>query len=328
MSKVRVCIRGTGSHTPERVVSNADLMKIVDTSDEWITTRTGIKERRISADDEATSDMATPAARRALESAGLEAEDLDVIILGTATPDMLFPSTACLVQANLGAKNAAAFDLSAACSGFIYATAIGRSFLQSGQFRNALVIGAETLTKIMNWEDRRSCVLFGDGAGAAVLVPSEDEAGIEGISLSSNGKLWPLLHQPAGGSRVPATSESVAQNMHTVRMEGRDVFKHAVRYMSGSMSDIIKRSGLTPDDIDLFIPHQANLRIIEAVGKRLGIPEEKVFVNVDRYGNTSAASVPIALDEAIRAGRVEPGFNVGMVAFGGGFTWASAVVKF
>ncbi len=328
MNDIRVCIRGTGSHTPEKVLSNAELMEMVDTTDEWITTRTGIKERRVATSSEATSDLATPAARRALESAGLDAGDLDLIIVGTATPDMLFPSTACLLQSNLGAKNAVAFDLSAACSGFLYATSVARSFMQSGQYRNALVVGAETLTKIVNWDDRRSCVLFGDGAGAAVLVPSETDAGIETISLFSDGNLSNLLYQPAGGSRIPANAESVAQNLHTICMEGRDVFKYAVRHMTRAMSDMIEKAGITPDQLDLLIPHQANLRIIEAVGKRLDIPEEKVFVNVHKYGNTSAASVPIALDEAVRSGRIGPGSTVGLVVFGGGFTWASAVVKF
>lgn len=328
MNKVRVCIRGTGSYTPERVLTNEELMKMVDTTDEWITTRTGIRERRVATDSQATSDLATPAARRALEASGLDVEDLDLIIVGTATPDMLFPSTACLLQSNLGAKNAVAFDLSAACSGFLYATSVARSFMQSGQYRNALVVGAETLTKIVNWDDRRSCVLFGDGAGAAVLTPSEDESGIESISLFSDGQLSNLLYQPAGGSRIPASTESVAQDLHTIRMEGRDVFKYAVRHMTSAMTAMIEEAGITADQLDLLIPHQANLRIIEAVGKRLNIPEEKVFVNVHKYGNTSAASVPIALDEAIREGRVKPGSTVGLVVFGGGFTWASAVVKF
>ncbi len=327
MKNKRVCIRGTGSFTPEKVLSNADLMKIVDTTDEWITTRTGIKERRIVEGDVATSDMATSAARRALDSAGLGAEELELIIIGTATPDMPFPSAACLVQANLGAKNAAAFDVSAACSGFLYALSVAEALIQSGRYRNALIIGAETLTKIVDWEDRTSCILFGDGAGAAVLIPSEDEAGIQAINLHSDGNLSHLLHQPAGGSKMPASADTVAGRLHTIHMEGRDVFKYAVKYMARAMSETAEEAGLAIDQLDLLIPHQANLRIIEAVGKRLKISDDKVFVNVDRYGNTSAASVPIALDEAIRSGRVGPGSNVGLVVFGGGFTWASAVVK-
>jgi 3-oxoacyl-[acyl-carrier-protein] synthase-3 len=300
---------------------------MVDTTDEWITARTGIKERRIAENGDATSDMATPAALRALETAGLDPADVDVILLGTATPDMLFPSTACIVQSNLGARRAAAFDLSAACSGFLYGLSIGKAFIESGQYRNALVIGAEALTKIIDWEDRNTCVLFGDGAGAVVLTPSEDDRGLLSINLFSDGDLSHLLYLPAGGSRNPTSPRTIDEGLHYVRMEGREVFKYAVKHMSRAMEISIEQAGVDPDEIDLFIPHQANLRIMEAFAKRLGVPGEKVFVNVDRYGNTSAASVPIALDEAIRSGRCGPGTLVGLTVFGGGFTWASAVVR-
>lgn len=332
MTASKVRILGTGSYAPERVLSNEDLTRMVDTTDEWITTRTGIKERRVAEKGMATSDIATPAAKRALEAAGMKAKDVDLILLGTATPDMLFPSTACVVQSNLGAKNAAAFDLSAACSGFLYAVSVGKAFIESGQYRNALVIGAETLTNILDWEDRSTCVLFGDGAGAVVLGRAEDGgkdgAGIRAINLYSDGALTNLLYMPAGGSRIPTSRDSLDKKLHSVKMEGREVFKYAVKYMSGAMEQTLADAGLTPNDLDLLIPHQANLRIMEAVAKRLEIPSEKVFVNVDRYGNTSAASVPIALDEAVRSGRCRPGDLIGTVVFGGGFTWAAAVVQF
>lgn len=332
MSKPNVHILGTGSYAPETVLSNADLMGMVDTTDEWITTRTGIKERRVAGPGVATSDIATPAAKSALDAAGLDVMDVDLILLGTATPDMLFPSTACVVQSNLGARNAAAFDLSAACSGFLYAVSVGKAFIESGTYKNALVIGAEALTNILNWEDRTTCVLFGDGAGAVVLGRADENdtkrAGILAIHLYSDGDLANLLYMPAGGSRIPTSPDSIEKKLHFVKMEGREVFKHAVKHMSLAMEETLAEAGFTPADLDLLVPHQANLRIMEAVAKRLEIPNEKVFVNVDRYGNTSAASVPIALDEAVRSGRIKPGDLVGTVVFGGGFTWAAAVVQF
>ncbi len=302
-------------------------MRIVDTTDEWITTRTGIKERRIAPDHSATSDLATPAAEKALAAAGLDPVDLDLILVGTATPDMVFPSTACILQANLGAKKAVGFDLSAACSGFLYSLSVGASFLKGGVYRNALVIGAETLTSITDWTERRTAVLFGDGAGAVVITPAEDESCIEAINLYSDGNLTHLLHMPAGGSRMPPSHETVDKNLHVITMEGREVFKHAVKLMTSAMEETLSDADVTAGDLDLLIPHQANLRIMEAVAKRLRIPIEKVFVNVDRYGNTSAASVPIALDEAVRSGRIGKGSLIGTVVFGGGFTWASAVVR-
>lgn len=328
MSKPRVRILGTGSHTPERILTNQDLSEMVDTSDEWIVTRTGIKERHIVSDEEATSDIATVAARKALEAAGTDPADLDNIIIGTATSDMPFPSTACLVQANVGAVNAAAFDISAACSGFLYGLHVGHSLVAGGQAKRVLVMGAETLTRITDWQDRNTCVLFGDAAGAVVLGPSEEEdRGILSISLGSDGRLWELLHQPAGGSRTPASYATVDARDHSIRMKGRDVFKHAVLHMSEAILAALESAGVTGDDLDLLFPHQANLRIMEAVAKKIAVPRERVFVNLERYGNTSAASIPLALDEAVRSGRCGEGSLVGMVAFGGGFTWAASVAR-
>ncbi|MFH1680164.1 MAG: beta-ketoacyl-ACP synthase III [Candidatus Eisenbacteria bacterium] len=327
MSKRRTCILGTGSHVPEKVLTNDDLARIVETSDEWIITRTGIRRRHIAAENEATSDVASPAALRACEAAGAAPSDIDALILGTATPDMLFPSTACIVQANIGAVNAAAFDISAACSGFIYGMALGKALIETGQAGRVLVIGAETLTKIVNWEDRNTCVLFGDGAGAAVLGRSEGERGILSINFGSDGRLWELLHQPAGGSRMPATIESVEGKKHKIHMTGRDVFKHAVNHMSGAGLKALADAGHKGPELDMLFPHQANIRIMEAVAKRLEVPREKVYVNLERFGNTSAASIPIALDEAIRNGQCKPGMLIGLVAFGGGFTWAASVVR-
>jgi len=327
LSDIRVCIRGTGSYAPEKILTNEDLSKMVDTSDEWIVTRTGIRERHMASDKEATSDMATPAARNALEAAGLDVADLDAIVLGTATPDMHFPSTACIVQANIGAKNAAAFDICAACSGFLYSLAVGKSFIETGVFRNVLVIGAETLTKVTDWEDRNTCVLFGDGAGAAVLTASRGDEGILSINMGSDGTLVELLYQPGGGSRIPATHESVDKKLHTIHMAGRDVFKFAVKHMSEAALKALADAGTSGPELDWLFPHQANLRIMEAVAKRIEVPRERVYVNLDRFGNTSAASVPIALDEAIRGGHCGPGSLVEMVTFGSGFTWAAAVVR-
>ncbi|MFH1278875.1 MAG: beta-ketoacyl-ACP synthase III [Candidatus Eisenbacteria bacterium] len=330
MSKLptRVRIMGTGSHTPDRILTNQDLSEMVDTSDEWIVTRTGIRERHIVSEEEATSDIAIPAARKACEAAGVDPADLDNIIIGTATSDMPFPSTACLVQAAIGARKAAAFDVVAACSGFLYGLNVGRSMILSGQAKRILVMGAETLTRITDWQDRNTCVLFGDAAGAVVLGPSEDEnRGLLSINFGSDGRLWELLHQPAGGSRKPASHATVDAREHVIRMIGRDVFKHAVKHMSEAILAALEEAGVTGADLDLLIPHQANIRIMEAVGKKIEIPRERVCVNLDRYGNTSSASIPLALDEAIRSGRCGEGSLVGLVAFGGGFTWAASVVR-
>lgn len=323
----RVVIVGTGSYAPERVLTNAELEKMVDTTDEWIVTRSGIRERHIARPDEATSDMASEAARNALESAGLKAEDVDMIIVGTVTPDMVFPNTACFVQKKIGAKRATCFDIEAACSGFLFAVETARQYLLSGTIKTALVIGAEKLSSVTDWQDRSTCVLFGDGAGAVVLQAAEGERGILATVTGTDGTLTELLNIPAGGSRQPTSHETVDQRLHYMKMVGREVFKHAVRTMGEAANHAIAQAGLTVADVNCVIPHQANMRIVEAIRERLGLPPERFFVNLDRYGNTSAASVPLALDQAVRAGRIKSGDIVVLVAFGGGFTWAATVMR-
>lgn len=321
-------VLGTGRSVPERTLTNQDLERMVDTSDEWITERTGIKSRFIASADEATSDFACPAAARALEEAGLSATDLDTIICATVTADNPWPSLACKVQAHLGATRAFAFDISAACSGWIYSLGIGSALIESGTARHVLAIGAECLSKIVDWSDRSTCVLFGDGSGATVLGPAVgDGAGLLACCMASDGRRYDLLYQPAGGSRTPATVESVEAGGHTIHMNGNEVFKHAVRNMVALSHAALDRAGVSVDDVDLFIPHQANLRIIDQTAKRVGVPPEKVYVTVDRYGNTSAASIPMALDEARERGIVGSGSTVAVVAFGGGFTYGSAVIR-
>ena len=320
-------IVGVGSFVPARVMPNAELATLVETSDEWITSRTGIKERRIAGADEFTSDMAFHAAERALASAGVTPDQIDLIIVATITPDMLFPSTACLVQHRLGAKKAMAFDIEAACSGFVYALEIGRRFIESGSVTNVLVIGAEKISSIIDWTDRATCVLFGDGAGAAVLQHRPGRRGIITTCLASDGTKGEFLCMPGGGSRVPATAESVTTRQHFLRMNGKDTFKSAVNAMVAVGFEALEKAGLTIDDIKLVIPHQANLRIISAVGERLGVSAEKTFVNLDRYGNTSAASVAIALDEAVTTGRLVRGDLVLLLVFGAGLTWGSALIE-
>ncbi|QUH20867.1 beta-ketoacyl-ACP synthase III [Alkaliphilus sp. B6464] len=328
MSKfLSVGITGTGSYLPEKELTNFDLENMVDTTDEWIRTRTGISKRRVVEDKIATSDLATEAAKKAIDNAGISAEDVDLIIVATVTPDMAFPSTACIVQKNIGAKNAAAFDIEAACSGFIYGITIGEQFIKSGVYKNVLVIGAETLSKILNWKDRNTCVLFGDGAGAAILQPVKEGYGILSSSLGADGSSGDYLTQPAGGSRIPASIETVANNLHYVQMDGSEVFKFAVRIMAKSTLQAIESSGLKLNDIDYMIPHQANIRIIEAAAKRLNLDMDKVYVNLNNYGNMSAASVPVALDEAVRKGNIKTGDIVTLVAFGGGLTWGSSVIR-
>ncbi len=324
---LRACVLGTGHKVPDRILTNADLERIVDTSDEWITERTGIKERHISSDEQATSDFAVPAAMQALEEADLSPERLDTIICATATPDTPFPSLGCVVQKRVGAVNAFAFDVTAACSGWIYAIGVATSFIRSGTAKHVMVIGGECLTKITNWTDRSTCVLFGDGAGATLLGPTTNSKGILSCCLASDGRHGDLLHQPAGGSRRPASHETVDGHMHTIHMKGNEVFKHAVRKMVKASSQAAEEAGVTVDDLDLFIAHQANRRIIDQSAIRLGLPPEKVYVNIDRYGNTSAASIPMAFDEARRSGRIGPGSIVGVAAFGGGFTYGAAVIK-
>lgn len=320
-------ITGVGAYLPERVLSNDELQKMVDTNDEWIRTRSGIKERRINSPEQATSDLAVIAGERALADAGVAPEELGLIIVATSTPDTIFPSTACLVQDRLGAKNAAAFDLSAGCSGFIYALATGSQFITSGTYKKVLVIGAESLSRIVNWEDRKTCVLFGDGAGAVVLSPVSQGNGILSFSLRSDGSKGALLSLPAGGSRLPATRETVEQKLHTIHMEGREVFKFAVRVMAKAAMEVLAGAGLNKSDIDYFVPHQANIRIIESAANRLDLPMDKVLINLDRYGNTSAASIPLALEEAVHSGRIKQGDHIVMVGFGAGLTWGAAVVK-
>ncbi len=317
---------GTGSAAPEKVLANADLEKIVDTSDEWIQTRTGIRERRIADPGVATSDIAYDACVRALESASVDPVDLDAIIVGTVTPDYIFPSTACILQDRLGARHIMAFDLLAGCSGFMYALQAGKGIIDGGNAKKVLVVGAETLSTIMDFQDRSTCILFGDGAGAVVLSKS-DTPGIMSITMGANGSQWELLYMPGGGSRIPASEESIKNRAHFLKMAGQEVFKEAVKAIESSSMEAIRLADLTPDDIDLFIPHQANYRILEAVRKRIGLPAEKVFSNLDRYGNTSSASVPIALDEAVRSGRVKKDDKILISVFGAGFTWGAAVVN-
>lgn len=323
-----VAIAGTGKYLPEKVLTNADLQRMVDTTEEWIIERTGIRERRIAAPDQATSDLAIAAGREALENAGIEAADLDLIIVATVTPDMAFPATACFVQKALGAPKATCLDVSAACSGFLYGMELARQFIATGSAQNALVIGADKLSAIIDWTDRNTCVLFGDGAGAAVLRPAGEGTGqILSAFSGSNGNLDEILNVPGGGSRCPLTAENVGSKINTMKMAGREVYRHAVTTMMSAALEAIKRAGLTPDDIDCFIPHQANLRIIETIASKLHVPMDRFFVNLEAYGNTSAAAVAIALDEAQRSGRVKRGDHILMVVFGGGLTWASSVVR-
>ncbi len=323
-----VTIIGTGSYVPEKILTNTDLEKIVDTSDEWIYSRTGIKERRVAAAGEFTSHMATKASERAMEQAGIVAADIDLIIVATITPDTLTPATACYVQANLGAHTAVAFDISAACSGFLYAMKIAQRMISDGAYKNALIVGAEKLSSFINWEDRNTCVLFGDGAGAAILRGAkEGEGRILASETGTDGRHTALLDIKGGGSACPITLNNANDNLATLAMQGREVFKLAVTAMKKASEKVIERAGLTPDDITLVVPHQANLRIIDAIADRLTVPNEKVFVNLHKYGNTSAAAIAIALDEAHREGKFKRGDNIIMVAFGAGLTWAAAAIE-
>jgi 3-oxoacyl-[acyl-carrier-protein] synthase-3 len=320
-------IVGTGMYVPDRVLTNSDFERLVDTSNEWILERTGIRERRISAENQASSDLAVIAARRALEMARIEPDQVDQIIVATTTPDRYLPSCACTLQAKLGAKRAAGYDLFAACSGFIYALGSARGAIGTGMADTVLVIGVEQLSRIVDYTDRNTCVLFGDGAGAAVLRPCAPEQGILSVSIHSDGVLGDLLEIPAGGSLRPASHETVNEHGHFIRMKGKELFKVAVRGMEESLRIALDRAGLAPGDLDLVIPHQANQRIIDATRERLGVPADRVIMNIERYGNTSSASIPISLDELVRAGRLEPGMRVGFVAFGGGATWGATVSR-
>lgn len=322
-----VSIIGTGSYLPERILTNADLSRIVDTSDDWITSRTGIRERRMAAPDEHTSDMATKAALKAMEQANISAAEIDMILVATATPDMLFPATACFVQEKIGATKAACLDISAACAGFLFGVEIAQQFITSHTHDIVLVIGAEKLTSITNWKDRNTCVLFGDGAGAAILKHRGSSHGVISTHIGSDGRHNDILYMPGGGSRCPITRENADMNLATIHMLGKEVYKQAVTAMLSASRIALEKAGLTIDDISCVIPHQANLRIIEAIADRLKIPVEKFYVNLDRYGNTSAAAVAIALDEANRSGRIKSGDYILMVVFGGGLTWASTVIE-
>jgi 3-oxoacyl-[acyl-carrier-protein] synthase III len=324
---IRPRITGTGSALPEKVLTNFDLEKMVDTSDEWIVARTGIRERRIAVEGEYTSTFASAAALKALEMAGVAASEIDMIIVGTLSPDFPFPSTACIVQKDIGATNAFCYDLSAACSGFIYALATAEKFIVSGSVKKVLVIGAEVLSRIVDWTDRNTCLLFGDGAGAVVLEAVEGENGILSSHMHSDGNYWDILYQKGSGSRYPATQQNLDDKMVYLTMHGNEVFKYAVRAMAEVALEALAANGMTAADISLFIPHQANQRIVDSVGKRLALTNDQVFVNLDRYGNTSAASIPIALDEAMRAGRIKEGDIVLLDAFGGGLTWGASLLR-
>lgn len=328
MSKLRknVGIIGLGMYVPDKKLTNQDLEKMVDTSDEWITTRTGIKERRIADKSQASSDLAVRAAKEALKDAKLKPEELDLIIVATITPDMQFPSTACWVQKELGAINAASFDISAACSGYIYGIVVAQQFIASGVYKNALVVGSEVLSKITDWQDRNTCVLFGDGAGACVLAPVES-GGIISTYLGSDGSLGELLLLPGGGSRNPATHKTVDEKLHFVKMRGNELFKHAVKLMGEATKIALDKAGLKWEDIDCVIPHQANIRILLAMAKRIGVSEDKIYMNISRYGNMSSASTATALTEAAREGKIKKGDIVVLVAFGGGLVWGACVIK-
>jgi 3-oxoacyl-[acyl-carrier-protein] synthase III len=324
---MRAVVTGTGSSLPARILTNKDLEKMVDTSDEWITTRTGIKERRIAGEGEYLSIHATEAARKALDMSGLRAEEIDLIICATVTPDRQIPATSCTIQHNLGAKRSAAFDLAAGCSGYIYALAVAERFLSGGGYRNAIVIGAEILSKYLDWHDRTTCIIFADGAGATVLSAREGTSGILSTSLRTDGSMADFITLPAGGTMLPASEQTVRDGMHYIRMKGNETFKIAVRSIEEVSREAITAAGISPSDIDLYIPHQANRRIIEAVGSRLGLRPEQVYINIDRVGNTSSASIPIALDEAVRAGRVRRGDTILFAAFGAGLTWGAALLR-
>lgn len=323
----RIKIRSMGIYLPEKVLTNLDLEKMVETSDEWITTRTGIKERRIAAEEQVTSDLGVAAARQALDRAGLRPEDIDLILVATNSPDTLFPSTACWVQKKLGTREMPAFDLQAGCTGVLYGLIVAEGLILSGTCRRVLLIGVDILSKITNWEDRTTCVLFGDGAGAFILEESDDDSGLLSHFWGADGSLGELLILPGGGTLHPASEQTVKEKMHYIHMKGNDVFKHAVKRMGESIVESLKSAGLDKQQVDFLIPHQANLRIIDAIGERLDLNPEQVVVNVDRYGNMSVATIPVALYELQEEGKLQPGKIVAMVAFGAGFTWAAAVYR-
>lgn len=320
-------ITATGFYAPDKILTNADLEKMVETTDEWIVTRTGIRERRIASEDQATSDLCLEAARRTLRNGNLEAKDIDLIIVATSTPDTLFPSTACWVQQGLEADHIAAFDISAGCTGFLYGMILAEGLILNGTVNRILLVGGELLTKITNWQDRSTCVLFGDAAGAVVLEESKDDSGMLSYYWKADGSLGNLLIMPAGGTRMPASAQTVAQNLHCLQMKGNEVFKHAVKRMGEAAVEALRKAGVKKEDVAWLIPHQANTRIIEATGERLHLPPERVYVNIDRYGNVSVATIPIALHELYEDGKLKKGDVVVMDAFGAGFTWAAVVYR-
>jgi 3-oxoacyl-[acyl-carrier-protein] synthase-3 len=320
-------ITGTGSFAPKKIITNQDLEKLVDTSDTWITERTGIKERRIAEKGQTTSDLAYEAGKKALKAAGIGAQDLDLILVATMTPDTILPSMGCVLQDKLGAKNAAAFDIAAACSGFIYGMSVADAFIKSGMYKNILLVGAEVLSRFTDWEDRTTCILFGDGAGAVVIQRHAGKRGILSTHLHSDGSLGDLLHVPAGGASHPASHDTIRKRMHFIRMKGNETFKAAVRALEGVVQEALEHNKIKPEEIDFLVPHQANLRIIQAMAQRLNMPMEKVVLTLPKYGNTSAASIPMALDEAVRDGRIKDNHLLLFEAFGGGLTWASALVR-
>ncbi len=329
MKNKSVIISGTGSYLPEKILTNDDISKIVDTNDEWISTRSGIKERRIAAPNEASSDMALIASQRALKAANLSPEDIELVIVTTVSPDKMFPSTACLLQAKLGIRNnIPCFDIEAACSGFVYGLEVASKMMRSGHYKNALVVSAEKMSTMLDWTDRNTCVLFGDGAGAIVLsISDEENVGVLDTVLGADGSGQVTLEMPAGGSAMPTTHETLDAKLNTVKMDGKEVFKMAVKIMGDKAFEVIERYGLPLEKLDLLIPHQANTRIIESVVKKLKLPMEKVFINIEKYGNTSSASIPIALDEALAQGRIKKGDHILFVAFGAGLTWGATLVK-
>jgi 3-oxoacyl-[acyl-carrier-protein] synthase-3 len=325
-SPPRAAVLGVGAYVPGRVLTNHDLARMVDTSDEWITERTGIRTRHVADPDVATSDLAVPAAEEALRSAGVLPEELDLIICATTMPDYLLPATACLVQDRLGARRAGAFDLLAACSGFVYGVALGAQMIAGGAAQYVLVVGSEVLSKIVDWTDRTLCVLVGDGAGAVVLGPAQAGRGVQAVIMGADGSAGDVLKMPAGGTRLPTSPETVAQRLHYVRMDGRTLFRLAVRVVPEAVAEVVRRAGWTLEEVDWIVPHQANRRIVEALSRALEIPFHRFLCNIDRYGNTSSASVPLALWEGVRDGRIREGDRVVLVAFGGGFTWAACAL--
>ena len=325
--KRKIKISGSGFYAPEKVLTNADLEKMVDTTDEWILTRTGIKERRIASEDQATSDLCLVASKRALQNGGFTVKDIDLIIVATDSPDTVFPATACWLQQGLQADHVAAFDIIGGCTGFLYGMILAEGLILSGICRRILLIGGEVLSKITNWKDRNTCVLFGDAAGAVVLEESKDESGMLSHYWKADGSLASLLYMPAGGTRIPATQQSVADDLHSIQMKGNEVFKHAVKRMGEAAVEALKKAGLHTEDITWLIPHQANTRIIDATGERLKVPPERVYVNIQKYGNVSVASIPISLHELYEAGKLKKGDIVVMDAFGAGFTWAAVVYR-